>query len=507
MLFYFARLFAVAAIASTGLALVLELLGREIKLFFTARTGRHAVICGLGPVGREIANQMIAGKHKVVVIDRGHDEASVNGVLESGASVIVGDPADPRFLHRAGAASARFLFAASSDDTVNISVGLRATGAAHVYVHVADPQLRAELHKRRLLTDSDLHVHTNPFSVFDNSARLMLREHPLDHVAIHVDDVRYVQLILVGFGILGEAILVRAALSAHFANLKRLRVMVIDPEALRAERIFRSRYPQFDKVADATFLNLDPEEPETQSRIAELCDNPLQSISTVVVPLEQPTRALTVALSLADRLHSSAPIRFRLDEDTGMGELIQGHYRGGVTPCPMTPFGTIAAACRAENWADNELDVMARALHEDYVSKLGEAEKDYPANPSAAPWELLSEQLRESNRQAADHIPVKLRALGCHTARVGSGDPGELVSKFTTAEVEVLAKMEHRRWMAERFLAGWVPGPKDIDRRISPYLVEWEELPTQPNDIPEYDRNAVRILPGVLSRVGMEIRR
>ena len=182
-----------------------------------------------------------------------------------------------------------------------------------------------------------------------------------------------------------------------------------------------------------------------------------------------------------------------------MGELIQGHYRGGVTPCPMTPFGTIAAACRAENWADNELDVMARALHEDYVSKLGEAEKDYPANPSAAPWELLSEQLRESNRQAADHIPVKLRALGCHTARVGSGDPGELVSKFTTAEVEVLAKMEHRRWMAERFLAGWVPGPKDIDRRISPYLVEWEELPTQPNDIPEYDRNAVRILPGVLT--------
>lgn len=32
-LFYLARLFAVAAIASTGLALVLELLGREIKLF------------------------------------------------------------------------------------------------------------------------------------------------------------------------------------------------------------------------------------------------------------------------------------------------------------------------------------------------------------------------------------------------------------------------------------------------------------------------------------------
>src|ERR1700683_2905786 len=48
--FYLARLFAVAAVAFTALALVLEILGREIKLWRTARTGRHAVICGLGPV-------------------------------------------------------------------------------------------------------------------------------------------------------------------------------------------------------------------------------------------------------------------------------------------------------------------------------------------------------------------------------------------------------------------------------------------------------------------------
>jgi hypothetical protein len=519
VLFYAARFFAVVAFASTGVALVVRTLGREIKLARTAKNGDHAIICGLSPIGRELANQMIANKRKVVVLDRGEDEASVNGVLESGASVIVGDPADPRFLRKAGVASARFLFAASSDDPLNISAGLQATALVEasqaaaadkvlaVYVHVSDPQLRAQLHKRRLLADSGPHLHTNTFSVFENSARILLHDHPLDHVRIKADDVRYVQLILAGFGILGEAVLVRAALAGHYANLKRLKAVVIDPEATRSERIFRSRYPQFDKVANATFLDLDLEEPDTQNRIAALCENTAENISTVVIPLEQSTRALTVALSLAGRLLNSVPIRFRLDEDAGIGELIQRQHHGGIAPCPMTPFGAIAAACRAENWANRELDVMARALHEDYVSKLGETERNYPANPSAAPWDLLSEQLRESNRQAADHVPVKLRAVGCHTARIGSGDPGELVSKFTVEEVEVLAKMEHRRWMAERFLAGWVLGPKDHDKRISPYLVEWEELPTHPNDIPQYDRNAVRILPGVLGRIGMEIRR
>jgi hypothetical protein len=89
----------------------------------------------------------------------------------------------------------------------------------------------------------------------------------------------------------------------------------------------------------------------------------------------------------------------------------------------------------------------------------------------------------------------------------GSGDPGTLVSEFTSEEVEVLARTEHRRWMADRLLGGWVLEPRDIRKRTSPYLVEWEDLPTHPVNVPDFDRNAVRILPEVLGRVGMEIRR
>jgi len=58
--------------------------------------------------------------------------------------------------------------------------------------------------------------------------------------------------------------------------------------------------------------------------------------------------------------------------------------------------------------------------------------------------------------------------------------------------------------MAERFLAGWTSGPKDVEKRLSPYLIEWEDLP--PN-IQDYDRNSVRLIPGVLHSVNLEIRR
>jgi len=116
----------------------------------------------------------------------------------------------------------------------------------------------------------------------------------------------------------------------------------------------------------------------------------------------------------------------------------------------------------------------------------------------------LDDDLAESNRQLADHMLVKLRAVGCHTTAKGKNDPGIVVERFEPDELELLAKMEHQRWMAERYLAGWTLGPRDDAKRINPYLVAWEKLPP---GIQEYDRNFARIMPGVLNSVNLEIRR
>jgi hypothetical protein len=45
--------------------------------------------------------------------------------------------------------------------------------------------------------------------------------------------------------------------------------------------------------------------------------------------------------------------------------------------------------------------------------------------------------------------------------------PGE------NGEIEQLAIIEHNRWNAERWLAGWMLGEKNIKKKISPYLVPW----------------------------------
>jgi hypothetical protein len=62
--------------------------------------------------------------------------------------------------------------------------------------------------------------------------------------------------------------------------------------------------------------------------------------------------------------------------------------------------------------------------------------------------------------------------------------------------------MEHARWNAERLLAGWTLGERDTKRHINPYLVPWSELP---ENIREYDRQAVRKIPALLACIQKKV--
>ena len=166
-------------------------------------------------------------------------------------------------------------------------------------------------------------------------------------------------------------------------------------------------------------------------------------------------------------------------------------------------LGTEEPGASAALILEDRLDRLARAIHEDYVEARQDDGSHNPADLSHQEWAYLGQGFRNSSRAQADHLEVKLRAVHCR--RVAPAAPEKKVVAFMPAEVELLAEMEHARWCAERFLAGWTFGtPKDKARKISPDLVLWSDLP---EPIREYDRQAVRRLPEHLALLGEEIER
>jgi hypothetical protein len=146
-------------------------------------------------------------------------------------------------------------------------------------------------------------------------------------------------------------------------------------------------------------------------------------------------------------------------------------------------------------------EIIARAIYNNYrrVRTKSSARQDLPM----AEWDELQENLKESNRQQADHIYRKLRQVGCTMHKVT--DRTIALMKFTEDEIEAMAEMEHARWVIERLQDGWKRGEqKDVAGKTSPYIVSWSELP---DEMKELDREAARKMPEFLAGVKLEILR
>jgi hypothetical protein len=138
------------------------------------------------------------------------------------------------------------------------------------------------------------------------------------------------------------------------------------------------------------------------------------------------------------------------------------------------------------------IDTLAKVIHENYLDDQGS---------NGPQWADLSEDLRDANRAQARAIAKKLASIG---ARVEQGAPTKPFM-FTPAEVERLAKTEHRRWMAQRRQAGWIyAAVRDNRRKHHPMIIKWEKLPEPERD---KDRNAIIHIPHVLAQASLHITR
>ena len=214
---------------------------------------------------------------------------------------------------------------------------------------------------------------------------------------------------------------------------------------------------------------------------------------------------MSCALDMLSKMEDyPVPIYVRRTEEYGLTTLLESEARSQELFSFVHPFGMAEQLCTKDNLINEELDLLARAYHEIYVrDRL--ADGNDPQDASLRPWPLLDPVIKESNRQQADHLDVKLRAIGCKiTEACAENNLNTIKTEFTVEEIELLAKMEHARFVAERYLSGFTPGARDASGRIkrSPYLVSWEELPEAAK---VYNRNSIREIPRLLASVAKQV--
>jgi hypothetical protein len=420
------------------------------------------------------------------------------------------------------------------------------------FVHVVDLPL-TELFTRHpmLVLGRTGGVDVKVFNVFTNSARLLLREpltenRPRASTTGKPEDDQVAHYVLVGFGQMGQAFALEAVRLAHFENRKRLRMTVIDERIETKRDRFLARYPRFspqslsldpesgsfNRQADdwasqccrpaERYRNADPRAVEYASN-AEFLDMPSGLCSddladqirrrlngptvcpTVIVCFDEDRLNFETAILMQAKMSvrvANVPVYVWLPAQSGLTRLLL--TSSGAVPSPggspfaaiddIEPFGVCEESCNLDQITRPGFEDIAQATHELFL-----AHCEKRNTPSGQPWNDLPEPYRTSNFLVAEHLDVKLAAIGRERIPETEAREYEERDAISDQELELLAEMEHNRWLAERLIDGWTfAEKKNDDRKENPNLCAWSRLTEEQKD---KDRDQVRAIPRILKRL------
>lgn len=521
-----ARFVAPTTLIYTAVKAVLNQLGLHLGLFFLrCRPRGFVIVVGLGETGFRLAQDFANNSDDLVIaIEQEVLNPYAAELRHQGVTVVYGSALDPLTLLKVHLQKAKQVFVFTGSDETNIAIGKlverlvrptqapapaslltgqSASPALECFIAVEHPDLYEVFEQHPFFNTSTPWLNVQVFNQAKTVARNVLRLCAPDlYYRPHSERDNPMHILLLGFEALTRELIIEYAASAHYLDCRKPRATLVCPrDSADLLPKFLRRFPMLPKALE---LNIIIDDPLT------LSDNRWREI-------QQPCPFTLAYLAMKKdveavlsgrRLHrfsllDNRPINFVvcLNQQTLLADVLDDDFQ------PISPhkslldplarieyFETLDETLSIDMVVHQSLDDTARCIHNEYRDQLyqrGETDID---NASLRPWSQLPPHKKLANQRAASHIDVKLRLAGfCR----GAGRNTRYAFPPSANLLETLAEVEHRRWMADKYLSGYDFGPvRDEARRLHPDLVEWDQLSESDK---EKDRDNIRRISRLLS--------
>lgn len=497
-----------AAAITTALAVVSALFGIFREQWNRLRISmmrNHVIIIGFGTKGKNILQENLKKGKKVVVIDNDPLNPNLSILKSSKCRFLPGDATGKDILHRAAIKKAETVFLMMGDDNheVNSCMAIydiikkeKRFDKDHplqCIMHLQKNEFLNTMKNHSVVQDINDGLALNIFNIYENSARLLFEEHPPDRNGITAESENYVQMVIFGFGKAGEALALQTALTGHYINGKKPFAVVIDRDAGEKVKNFLTRYPTYSDYCEIEPATMEAESPQLINKIDHYLETE-NALTTIVLCFDNKTLNMLLGLQILNMKPKKGsdnfpPVFVRTDDEETLKKLSE----------ELIAYALPSKVCSQKIIMGGYIDTLAKTFHTNYLG-LRRKEKDFGSRDADVEWESLSQEYKDSNRKAADHMAVKVRSIDCEIVEKNDKRPPAV---FTDDEIEKLAELEHRRWNAERSLAGWTYNEvKNNKTRKTPYLTGWTNIP---ENIREYDRDSVRNIPDIVALMGKKI--
>jgi hypothetical protein len=458
----------------------------------------HIVICGAGRKGLSLIRDLLQEKpRRAIVVIEPLEMTDREELQRAGVVILQGKAGEAEFFKIAKLGRAAALVCLTGDDSTNIGIALAATACLPesrndnplaIHVHVADVDRRHILQRNQILDlEQDPRHRIRLFNCFVNRARRTWAHHPLewDPACGLCEEVH---LVIGEMGSMEKAMIVQAAHIGHFLDGKRVTLHLISKKAAEDAHQLLKDYPGFESCARLEVAQIRVTEDFVDAVLVAGSQVGSAALFTVVASSRDAPAALSEALVLGERfrtMNHQLFLRVLLDVPSGdpVRQVVEANemLRSWIQFLP-----DMDEACGMEAVFLQNLDLTAKRIHECWkegtekqilhAESLGdEATATRHKNKETyRDWEALSEEQKDVNRLAADHINTKIRAMGVDPSRMDEVEAAWV--SMDPASLERLSRMEHERWAAPYRMAGWKSGARDVTKRTHPDLCDYDLL-------------------------------
>lgn len=488
------------------------MVARPLRLVLLPRSRNHIVVCGDTKLTEEALRSLSLRGRQIVIVAPKVEILRRQALEGFGMTVVEADLRQPGTFKQLSLRHAAALFITGPDDLDNLNLAMMAMGSV-VDRSDSEPPLALAV----MIDREDLAVELD--QALDGVARQhRLRYHRLcpDREGVRLELARFApvfikpdlgkpsHVMVVGLAGRFEQVLAELVVKTqdHPSERPVISLILAKGERERFDAWHASR-ADLDLVVRFEFFDAGsarlPAEAALEAWRAKF------GAPDLVVLMADDTDAIATAFALrrpGNRAGAeNAPMLVRQGREDHLLQALQAVRRADRDLSRMVAFGGLVRAESIERVLDRKGDETAIALHAHYVDAAKALGWRSPTALRA--WDDLSENMRDANRAAAEHAPVLFAAVGLRWVPRASGTlPGsDIVSHdLTGAEIEKLAEIEHRHWMAARIDRGWrYASIRDDARLLHPALVPFEQLTEEDK---EKDRNTIRVLVGILTEQG-----